>query len=334
MKPSELKALISSRFKANIKRPLYITSSPGLGKTQIAAQAARELDIGFKALHGPTLLPEDYGFPVVNPTKTDVDFIVSRKKFPLIGTDCPENGIFLIDELPQADNSIQKILANLVQEREIHGQYLKPGWSVIATGNRTTDRAGANRLLSHLKNRVTEVELEAHLDDWCQWALDNEIKMEVVSFLRFRPDLLSEFDPQRETSPTPRGWCEGVSAALGVISSNLEFPVFKGDVGEGAAAEFLAFLQIFRELPNPDEIVMNPSTVPVPDKPATLYALCGALANKVTEVNFGRIMVYISRMSPEFSVLFVRDAIRRKPAIQNSKEFIKWASGDGAKLLT
>jgi len=334
MKPSELKNLIASRFKAGIKRPLYVVSSPGLGKTQIAGQAAKELEIGFKAIHAPLLQPEDYGFPVISQGKEDVKFIVSKEKFPLVGSDCPETGIFLIDELPQADNSAQKILANLIQEREVHGQRLKPGWSVIATGNRTTDRAGANRLLSHLKARVTEIELEAHLDDWCQWALDNEIKMEVVSFLRFRPDLLNQFDAQCETNPTPRAWCEGVSAALGVINSSLEFPVFKGDVGEGAAAEFLAFLQIFRDLPSPDAIVLNPGTVAVPEKLATLYALCGALANKVTEVNFSRIMVYINRMPAEFSVLFVRDAIRRKPAIQTSKEFIKWAAGDGAKLLT
>jgi len=334
MKPSELMSLIVSRHKAGIKRPLYIASSPGLGKTQIAKQGSKVLEVGFKSVHAPLLQPEDYGFPVISQAKNDVSFIVSREKFPLVGTDCPETGILLIDELPQADNSCQKILANLVQEREIHGQKLKPGWSIIATGNRTTDRAGANRLLSHLKARVTEIELEAHLDDWCAWALDHDVKMEVISFLRFRPDLLNKFNPQDETNPTPRAWVEGVSAAIGVVHPTLEFPVFKGDVGEGAAAEFLAFLQIFRDLPSPDEIVLNPDKVAVPDKPATLYALCGALANRVTEVNFGRIMVYVNRMPPEFSVLFVRDAIRRKPAIQTTQDFIKWASGDGARLLT
>jgi hypothetical protein len=188
--------------------------------------------------------------------------------------------------------------------------------------------------LSHLKNRLTTVELDVSLDDWSQWALSNSISTEVIAFLRFRPDLLNAFDAQNDVNPTPRAWSEGVSAALGAIDPSLEFPVFKGDVGEGAAAEFCAFLKIFRKLPSPEAILLNPGTVEVPNEPATLYALCGALANKCTESNFARIMTYVSRMPAEFSVLFVRDAMRRKPAIQASADFIKWASGPGAALLT
>lgn len=334
MRPIELKQLIVSRFQAGIKRPLHVESSPGVGKTQIAAQVAKELDIGYKVIHAPLLQPEDYGFPVIAADKSNVSFIVSKDKFPVIGSDTPANGIFLIDELSQADNNAQKILANLLQEREIHGQRLKDGWSIVSTGNRTTDRAGANRLLSHLKNRITTVELEASMDDWTQWALANNIKAEVIAFLRFRPELLNAFDAQQETNPTPRAWSEGVSAALGVVASTLEFPVFKGDVGEGAAAEFCAFLKIFRDLPNPDVILMNPTTHDVPAKPATLYALCGALATRTTGDNFGRVMSYVSRMPAEFTVLFVKDVIRRNKDLQTTQTFIQWASTDGAKILT
>lgn len=334
MKPSDLLKLIACRFKAGIKRPLHVESSPGLGKTQIAFQASEELRIGFQAIHAPLLQPEDYGFPVISADKTTVDFVVSKAKFPIEGSDVPETGIFLIDELSQADNSAQKILANLIQEREIHGRRLKPGWTIITTGNKTTDRAGANRLLTHLKNRLTAVELEASLDDWTQWALGHGIKPEVIAFIRFRPELLNAFDPQNEINATPRAWAEGVSMSLGVVDPMLEFAVFKGDVGEGPASEFLGFLKIFRNLPSPDAIIMNPTSEKVPDNPATLYALCGALAHRASDQNFGRLMSYVNRMPPEFGVLFVRDAIRLAPKIQTSKDFISWASKEGAKLLS
>lgn len=334
MQPSELKKLIADRFKANIKRPLHVESSPGLGKTQIAAQVAKELGVGFIAIHAPLMQPEDFGFPSISADKLDVNFIVSKSKFPLMTSDCPDSGIFLIDELSQADNSGQKILANLVQEREIHGQRLKPNWLIITTGNRTTDRAGANRLLSHLKNRLTTIELEASLDDWTQWALANNVSTEVIAFIRFRPAQLNEFDAQREINPTPRSWVEGVSASLGVIDSKSEFSVFKGDVGEGSAAEFCAFLKLYRKLPNPDVILMNPTTAEVPSDPATCYALCGALGARTTKDNFGRVMEYIMRMQAEFSVLFVSDIVRLKPEICNTVDYIKWASGPGAKLLS
>jgi ATPase family associated with various cellular activities (AAA) len=334
MKPSDLKSLISTRHVLNVKRPLHIESSPGTGKTQIASQVAKELGIGFIAIHAPLLQPEDYGFPVISADRKDVDFIVSKHKFPIEGSDCPETGIFLIDELAQADSSAQKILRNLIQEREIHGQKLKKGWTVITTGNRAVDRAGANRLLSHMANVLTRVELEASIDDWTNWALENEVKTEVIAFIRFRPNLLNSFDPQNEVNATPRAWVEGVSASLGKVSPNLEFETFKGDVGEGPASEFLGFLKIYRKLPSPDAIIMNPKGIEVPDDPATLYALMGALSHKASPDNFASLMDFVGRVPPEFAVLFVRDALKINPKIQTTKEFITWAAKDGAKLLS
>lgn len=335
MKPTELKSLLTSRFKAGIKRPIHIESSPGLGKTQICRQIADELGVAFRIIHAPLMQPEDYGFPVISADRSNVDFVVAKGKFPLTGdTTCPDTGILCIDELPQTDQAGQKILANLIQEKEIHGKTIKKGWMVITTGNRASDRAGANRLLSHLGGRVTRIDLDASLDDWSQWAIANDVKPEVISFVRFRPELLNNFNPQVETNPTPRAWVEGVSAALGVVDPSLEFPVFKGDVGEGAAAEFTAFLKIYRKLPSPEAILQEPDSVEVPNDPATLYALCGALAARTVKTDFGNAMKYVQRMPAEFSVLFVRDAIRRKPEVQSCVEFIKWAAGPGAKLLT
>lgn len=334
MKPSQIKSVISACFKANVMRPFYIESSPGLGKTELGSQIAKELNIGFKVNHGPLLQPEDYGFPVINSGRDDVSFIVSKEKFPLDGTDCPDSGILLFDELPQADSNCQKILTNLLESREIHGKRLKPGWLIIATGNRAKDRAGANRLLSHLKNKITTLEMEASLDDWTQWALNNAIQSEVIGFLRFRPDLLSNFDPQAECNATPRSWCKGVSARLGVIPSELEFETFKGEVGEGPSAEFCAFLKIYRKLPSPDAILLNPGKAEIPTDLATLYALCGALASKSTPDNFGRIMTYVTRMPKEFTVLYVNDAAKRNEEITTCVDFIKWAVNDGSKIFS
>jgi len=333
MRPNEIIEAIVARLKAGIKRPIHIESSPGVGKTQITAQAAKSEGVAFHAIHAPLLQPEDYGMPVVSADKKDLQFIVSRDKFPIEGSAFPERGIFLIDELSQADASAQKILANLLQEREIHGQKLKPGWMIVSTGNRQTDRAGANRLLTHLGNRVTRIPLEVSLDDWTNWALTNGVKPEIISFIRFKPTLLNAFDPQNDINATPRAWAEGVSATLGNVSSNIEFEMFRGDVGEGAAAEFVSFLKTYRKLPSPDAIVLQPTSIDVPSEPSVLYALCGALAHRATANNFGRIMQYVGRMPGEFSVLFVRDAIRLKPDIQTSMDFIQWAAKDGAKLL-
>lgn len=333
MRPTDLMNLIESRFAAGILRPVHIEGSPGLGKTEIVGQIAARMGVDYKVIHAPLLQPEDYAMPVISADKTDVSFISSKTKFPLERSDCGERGILLIDEIAQADASAQKILRNVILAREIHGQKLRPGWLIVTTGNRVTDSAGANKLLGHLSNVLTRITLEVSIDDWTQWAFANGVKPEVISFARFRPNLLNDYEPKREVNATPRSWTQGVSAQIGVIDPSLEFEAFKGDVGEGPAAEFIAYLKICRKLPSPDAIMIDPDSVDVPDDPATQYAICGALAARVSADNFGRLMKFVGKLPPEFSVLFVRDATAKDKNLAAHPDFIRWMSGPGKKLL-
>ncbi len=362
MRPSEVIAEIKARFLSGNTRAIHLVSKPGEGKTSVIPRAAKELskelgeEIGCLITHAPLQQPEDYGIPVTSLDRESIKFIVCASKYPIEGSGHPKRGIWGIDELPQTSHAGQAILANMIQAREIHGYKLMPGWTIVSTGNRAKDKAGAGELLSHLKDRVTFIEFDASIDDWTTWALENAIPTELIAFLRFKPELLSAFDPQLTKSPTPRAWSEGVARSIG--KSVNEFECFKGDVGEGAAAEFVAYLKMFRKLPTVEMVLLDPVNCVLPDigkdgsATAVMYAICGALGRKATKDNFGRIMTYVQRMPQEFSVLFTRDATRcmapvidaatgKKKAcgacqcceVTHSREFIQWLSGPGAKLL-
>lgn len=330
MRPQLLTTTLGTLIKA--RRATHIEGSPGLGKTQIVKSVADKLNIGFIHVHAPTLQPEDLGLPVPTADRKRLDFICPAR-LPLVGNDVPEFGVLLIDELPQADNAIQKTVANIVQERELHGQKLKPGWAVITTGNRTSDRAGANRILSHLRNRMTTIEFEPHLEDWVEWAMAHAVRMEVIAFLRFRSNLLSAFDPTHDINPTPRAWVEGVSQLLGLVPPEAEYECIKGAVGEGAAAEFVGFLQICRSLPDMDEVLAKPKTHAVPTDPAVLYAISGSLACKADHANVQAVMDFAVRMPPEFCLIVVRDMQKRWPGCTVTPAVRDWCAGPGHKLL-
>ena len=108
--------------------------------------------------------------------------------FPFEGSDTPDEGILCFDDRNQGGNDIQKVQANILQAGTLHGVRMKKGWHCVSTGNRQQDRAGANRVLSHLRNRETVIELETHLDDWTSWAIEHDVKPEVISFIRFRAE--------------------------------------------------------------------------------------------------------------------------------------------------
>lgn len=320
MRASLLKDTMKALFP--LQRTICIEGSPGGGKTTIAHEVARDLNIPIVERHMPTMLVEDFG--IMFPHGEQGLMYRIPDWFPVKGK-APDRGILLFDDRNQANPDLQKVLANICQARTLHGVPMPDGWMVVSTGNRQSDRAGANRVLSHLRNRETVIELETHLDDWTTWAIDHDVRPEVISFIRFRPNLLHDFDAQRDQNATPRSWVEGVSDVLNTVPSEAEYECFKGAVGEGAAAEFVGFMRIFRKLPNPDAILLNPKTADVPSDPATLYALSGAIAERATENNFDRVTTYAERMPPEFSVLAISYAARKNPDLSNTQAFTKWA---------
>lgn len=328
MKANELITTIKALFP--LKRTLCVEGSPGGGKTTIVRDVAKELGVGYIELHLPTMLVEDFGvlYPKADSNKLEYklpDWFPSEDR-----TDIPDEGILCFDDRNQASADIQKVLANVCQARTLHGAKLKDGWHVISTGNRQKDRAGANRVLSHLRNRETVVELETNLDEWVKWALMNDVKQSVVSFLQFRPNLLHDFDPQREQNPSPRSWVEGVSDIIGVIPNDIaEQQAIMGAVGEGAGAEFISFLDIQSNLPSPDRVFENPQTAPIPEETSHLYAYCGAVAYQADK-NIDNLIKYCRRLSSdtvgkaEFSILTVKLAVNKFGTKLQGQEFAKW----------
>lgn len=324
--------LVESTVKTLIKlrRTYCVLGAPGTAKTSIIRQTVESMlgKASYIAKHTPTMAPEDFGIPVPNSDKTEQLFIVPDW-FPsyekAMRGAIPKEGVLVFEEGPQADNAQQKILANICQERELHGHRMADGWMVCFTGNRSEDRSGANQLLRHFANRMTILNIEPDLEATLKWCLANGMKPEIGAFWRFRPNKMCDFDPKQQSNPTPRSWFEGVSPILGVVSPEAEYECISGAIGEGVASEFKGFLQIYRNLPDPDKCIANPDSFAIPKDMATVYALVGAIAYRANPDNIANIVKITQRLDPEFSVCLMRDAVRRNTAVADTKAFVEWS---------
>jgi hypothetical protein len=160
------------------------------------------------------------------------------------------------------------------------------------------------------------------------WATIQCLPPELIAFIRFRPNLLFDFAPSVDitNSPCPRTVHNvGRLMQLG-LPAELEFEAYAGAAGQGFAAELLGFLQIYRSLPDPKLILLDPQGASVPTDPATLYAVCSALARLAKPDDMDALVTYANRLSDEFSVLLVTDSERQNPAIVNTRAYAMWTA--------
>jgi hypothetical protein len=227
--------------------------------------------------------------------------------------------VFFLDEVGQAPIAMQQVCGQIALERRCGDYVLPEGWYVVAASNRLEDRAGTLRAPTNVLRRFTHLDVEVDHADWQAWAANAGIAPEVRSFLSYRPAHLFQFEPahSERAFPTPASW-EAVSDLLRVTPPELLLPVIAGTVGQGAAVEFVAFVEIRSKLPDPAQVLAAPATAPVPREPAVLYALAGALAEHCRHAELPTLRAFVhyaGRMPEEFGVLAMRDAVAANPKV-------------------
>jgi hypothetical protein len=331
MKPSELNDTLVFAIQNNF--PILIKGKPGIGKSDIVEKACNEAGAQLIISHPVVSDPTDYkGLPFMN-KEGEAHFMPFGELNALI--QATEPTVFFLDDLGQAPQSVQAACMQLILARRINGHKISDNVTFIAATNRKEDKAGVSGLLEPVKSRFASIiELEVNQDDWVKWALDNNMPVELISFIRFRPALLEKFEATKDITNSP---CPRTLAKVGLMQNaglkkEIEFEIIKGAVGEACATEYLAFLKIFRELPNIDEIVLNPKGALVSKEPAVQYALSGAIAHRMNEQNMEALITYMHRLPAEISVVSMKDAITKNRELAFNKAYIQWSAKMGNVL--
>jgi len=327
-----LEAYIPQRF------PVLITGAPGIGKSDIVAATADKIDhdllLSHPAVEDPT---NTTGLPFPSPNGDIARFLPFGDLAKAMNAKRPL--LWFMDDLGQATPAVQAAKMQLLLARQVGEHKLPDCVTFVSATNRRVDNAGVSGLLEPVISRfVTVVNLEPSIVDWTAWAVSHGLPTELIAFLRFRPDLL--LLPKRtrdiENCPSPRTW-GFLAKTMPHVPKGLELISYAGSVGDSAAAEFIAFLEIWKELPSPAAILLAPHTAQIPEKLAALYATVTALAVHATAENFDRVMIYMERLfeagHQEFGALLARDSIRRTPDIQHSCAFIRAQSGQLGRII-
>jgi hypothetical protein len=322
---TDCKTIVAAMFRKSAKVVPMLHGAPGMGKSDACLQVAEELGIPRDRVLVVHINNHDVvdftgvpsvtdGMTVFNPTKMFYDFRQGTGK-----------GMIVLEELAQSANQLQTWAAGFVLERETPVFKLDDDVVIICTGNRAEDRAGAKPLLGHLSDRQYHLDVETSLDDYCGWAMPRGIDPLGIAFLRLRPELLNDYDPSRRSNPTQRSWTKLFKEVPNDLPTNLYMAAATGKVGEAAAAEWVSARDMMHKMPSIDSIRLHPENAEIPSEPAVRFAISTALSMTATTESFARDMLYMSRTPKEFQMVYVTDALRLHPELQQTNDFIQWA---------
>ncbi|MGD8514467.1 MAG: MoxR family ATPase [Granulosicoccaceae bacterium] len=321
MRPAQLFAVLDREFESTREghhTPVMLWGPPGVGKSQIIAQVAERHDVAVIDIRLSQMEPTDLrGIPFR--TGEAVEWAV-----PAILPNAQrhgERGVLFLDEITSAAPTVSAAAYQLILDRRL-GEYEVPeGWAIFAAGNRQGDRGVTYTMPAPLANRFSHFEFDTNLDDWVAWAYANGIDERIIAFLRFRPELLFDFDPAHNpvAFPSPRSW-EFAHRGLQKFGDNPELLLgtLQACVGPAAGIELKAFVDNLDNMPDIDAILRG-EDVNVPNEVDLQYAVAAALVGRAirargegnTEQVWGHILDYAGRFPQrEMGVMLVSDMHR------------------------
>lgn len=321
-----------------------LTSSPGIGKSDIIKQIAKKANLKVIDLRLSQCDPSDLnGFPTLNAERTRSGyapmntFPIAGDELPMGANDKPMNGwLLFLDEFNSAPMSVQAAAYKIVLDREVGLFQLHSKVAVIAAGNLSTDRAITNRLSTAMQSRLIHFQMEINHEAWIAWANSAGIDYRIIAYIGHKPDILHKFDPDHndKTFACPRTW-EFLSRLIKdwKVIDYKNMAIMAGTVSEGVAREFLEYSNIFQHIPTINEIIANPAGFAINEEPSHLFAISNMISAYLDEKNDKPLIKAIERLPIEFQTVCLQGAIAREPKVMQLPAVRAWIVKNAQELM-
>jgi hypothetical protein len=258
--------------------------------------------------------------------------------------------VIMLDEIGKAMRPVQNALLTLLLEHRIGTHKLPEGSIVFGTTNLTTDGVG-DQLQAHARNRVAFLKVQKpNAQEWRDWAAANDIDPAVTAWVQEYPHCLASYtdDPEntkdnpyiyhpqipRAAFVTPRSLekASNITRQRANLPENTLIAALSGTIGESAARDMSAFLQIGDSLPKWGDIMAHPETTAVPENAIACTILCHAAVQRLINSDAPKDdttawLKFMERMPKEVQFLFVTMAKAQAGLfllLAKTKQFTAW----------
>lgn len=200
------------------QRPVFLLGSPGIGKTQIMEQIARECGIGLvaytithhtrqSAIGLPFISKKQYGGKEYAVTEYTMSEIVGSIYEKMEQTGLAE-GILFIDEINCVSETLAPAMLQFLQCKSFGNHKIPEGWVIVAAGNPPEYNKSVREFDVVTMDRVKKIQVEADFEVWKEYAYANQLHGAVISYLNTRKQNFYQMENTVDGMhfATPRGW--------------------------------------------------------------------------------------------------------------------------------
>jgi hypothetical protein len=294
---------------------VMLEGQPGIGKSSILYGLQEYFPDHFISyIDAANLDLGDIAMPVVDREELITEY-APNARFG-VGRNQSKPVLMMVDEAGKMSRPVMNMMLPVFLERRIGDLYLPNGSIVFGATNLATDGVG-DSIPAHAYNRMTVCKVSNPTsDEWLQWAASNNIAPEVMAFAKQTPEIFDCYVDLEKGAKNPyifnpmagvvKGFCSPRSLAKAsniiaqrAVLGSAVLPALAGTIGEPAARQMEALINLADQLPLFEQIVKDPAKTKIPKGAGGMFLMAFLLAGRVSEQTMDPVMEYAERMGKE-----------------------------------
>lgn len=212
------------------QRPVLLMGAPGIGKTAIMEQVARECGVGLvsysithhtrqSAIGLPFISHKEYGGKEYAVTEYTMSEIIASVYNKMEETGLTE-GILFIDEINCASETLAPAMLQFLQAKTFGAHSVPEGWLIVAAGNPPEYNKSVREFDVVTLDRVKKIDVEPDFQVWKEYAYKHSVHGAIMSYLEIKKNnfYAMETTVDGKRFVTARGW-EDLSTILKVYET-------------------------------------------------------------------------------------------------------------------